>query len=128
MLFLRSNGTFVKNRNLKRQKCRCRPKFSKKNFFLVIWICASILTRWTGKFARRFFFCKIYVNVFFSKIIFHQLVQTLMQQLLAGLCYCHAHNVLHRDLKPQAKKKFLIFRNKKNKTKVLLKPQAENNF
>lgn len=24
-----------------------------------------------------------------------------MQQLLQGLSYCHAHNVLHRDLKPQ---------------------------
>lgn len=24
-----------------------------------------------------------------------------MRQLLQGLAYCHAHNVLHRDLKPQ---------------------------
>ncbi|KAH7724415.1 cyclin-dependent kinase 5-like isoform 1 [Aphelenchoides avenae] len=28
-------------------------------------------------------------------------VRTLMQQLLQGLSFCHAHNVLHRDLKPQ---------------------------
>ena len=24
-----------------------------------------------------------------------------MQQLLRGLSFCHSHNVLHRDLKPQ---------------------------
>ena len=24
-----------------------------------------------------------------------------MQQLLSGIAYCHAHRVLHRDLKPQ---------------------------
>jgi cyclin-dependent kinase 5 len=28
-------------------------------------------------------------------------VRSFMQQLLRGLAFCHAHNVLHRDLKPQ---------------------------
>lgn len=30
-----------------------------------------------------------------------QTVLSLIQQLLKGLSYCHARNVLHRDLKPQ---------------------------
>ncbi|VDM19972.1 unnamed protein product [Wuchereria bancrofti] len=30
-----------------------------------------------------------------------QIVKSLMQQLLCGLAFCHSHNVLHRDLKPQ---------------------------
>uniref|UniRef100_A0A0M3IE84 Cell division protein kinase 5 n=1 Tax=Ascaris lumbricoides TaxID=6252 RepID=A0A0M3IE84_ASCLU len=30
-----------------------------------------------------------------------QVVKSLMYQLLRGLAFCHAHNVLHRDLKPQ---------------------------
>jgi len=29
------------------------------------------------------------------------LVRSYMQQLLSGIAYCHAHRVLHRDLKPQ---------------------------
>lgn len=28
-------------------------------------------------------------------------VKSFMQQLLRGLSFCHSHNVLHRDLKPQ---------------------------
>lgn len=28
-------------------------------------------------------------------------VKSFMQQLLKGLAFCHSHNVLHRDLKPQ---------------------------
>ena len=28
-------------------------------------------------------------------------VRSFMQQLLRGLSFCHSHNVLHRDLKPQ---------------------------
>uniref|UniRef100_A0A915PXC8 Cell division protein kinase 5 n=1 Tax=Setaria digitata TaxID=48799 RepID=A0A915PXC8_9BILA len=30
-----------------------------------------------------------------------QIVKSLMYQLLCGLAFCHSHNVLHRDLKPQ---------------------------
>ena len=30
-----------------------------------------------------------------------QTIQSLMQQLLRGIAYCHEHRVLHRDLKPQ---------------------------
>ncbi|CAG9533888.1 unnamed protein product [Cercopithifilaria johnstoni] len=30
-----------------------------------------------------------------------QVVKSLMHQLLCGLAFCHSHNVLHRDLKPQ---------------------------
>ena len=29
------------------------------------------------------------------------LVKSFMYQLLRGLAFCHSHNVLHRDLKPQ---------------------------
>ena len=28
-------------------------------------------------------------------------LQSYMHQLLSGIAYCHAHRVLHRDLKPQ---------------------------
>lgn len=28
-------------------------------------------------------------------------LQSFMYQLLRGLAFCHSHNVLHRDLKPQ---------------------------
>ena len=31
----------------------------------------------------------------------HCVVKSLFYQLLRGLAFCHAHNVLHRDLKPQ---------------------------
>ena len=32
---------------------------------------------------------------------FFKIVRSLMHQLLSGLSYCHANNVMHRDLKPQ---------------------------
>lgn len=31
----------------------------------------------------------------------HETVKSFMMQLLKGLAFCHSHNVLHRDLKPQ---------------------------
>jgi cyclin-dependent kinase 2 len=30
-----------------------------------------------------------------------RLVKLYLYQMLAGIAYCHAHRVLHRDLKPQ---------------------------
>uniref|UniRef100_A0A183CE21 Cell division protein kinase 5 n=1 Tax=Globodera pallida TaxID=36090 RepID=A0A183CE21_GLOPA len=51
-----------------------------------------------------FEFCDLDLRKFFDTLdgqIDQKLVRTLMHQLLSGLCYCHAHNVLHRDLKPQ---------------------------
>lgn len=35
------------------------------------------------------------------KCLSFQIVKSLMHQLLCGLAFCHSHNVLHRDLKPQ---------------------------
>lgn len=33
--------------------------------------------------------------------LLHLYKQSYLHQLLAGVAYCHAHRVLHRDLKPQ---------------------------
>uniref|UniRef100_A0A915MFJ9 Cell division protein kinase 5 n=1 Tax=Meloidogyne javanica TaxID=6303 RepID=A0A915MFJ9_MELJA len=51
-----------------------------------------------------FEFCDLDLRKFFDTLNGHideKIIRSLMQQLLAGLSYCHAHNVLHRDLKPQ---------------------------
>ncbi|KAL3111603.1 hypothetical protein niasHT_019950 [Heterodera trifolii] len=51
-----------------------------------------------------FEFCDLDLRKFFDTLdgqIEQKVVRSLMHQLLSGLCYCHAHNVLHRDLKPQ---------------------------
>lgn len=42
-----------------------------------------------------------YVLWMLKYIVMHVLLQSFMYQLLRGLAFCHSHNVLHRDLKPQ---------------------------
>jgi len=36
-----------------------------------------------------------------GKSMHHMLVKSYLQQLIRGIAHCHAHRVLHRDLKPQ---------------------------
>ena len=40
-------------------------------------------------------------NLFTTTVRLHQTAQSYMWQLLKGIEFCHAHRVLHRDLKPQ---------------------------
>uniref|UniRef100_A0A915E1M5 Cell division protein kinase 5 n=1 Tax=Ditylenchus dipsaci TaxID=166011 RepID=A0A915E1M5_9BILA len=57
-----------------------------------------------NKLTLVFEFCDQDLKKFFDTCngeIDEKTVCSLMQQLLQGLSYCHAHNVLHRDLKPQ---------------------------
>uniref|UniRef100_A0A0N5A841 Cell division protein kinase 5 n=1 Tax=Syphacia muris TaxID=451379 RepID=A0A0N5A841_9BILA len=51
-----------------------------------------------------FEYCDLDLKKYFDSLnglIDQQVVRSLCYQLLRGLAYCHAHNVLHRDLKPQ---------------------------
>uniref|UniRef100_A0A7E4UW94 Cell division protein kinase 5 n=1 Tax=Panagrellus redivivus TaxID=6233 RepID=A0A7E4UW94_PANRE len=51
-----------------------------------------------------FEYCDLDLRKYFDTLngeINESVVKCLMQQLLAGLAYCHANNVMHRDLKPQ---------------------------
>lgn len=50
---------------------------------------------------RIIYFVYLLVYFFIYVTLILQVVKSLMYQLLRGLAFCHAHNVLHRDLKPQ---------------------------
>ncbi|CAJ0943255.1 unnamed protein product, partial [Mesorhabditis belari] len=57
-----------------------------------------------NKLTLVFEYCDQDLKKFFDSLNGHidqQTVRKLMQQLLRGLAFCHAHHVLHRDLKPQ---------------------------
>ena len=41
------------------------------------------------------------LNLFYCEKLDSETVKSLFLQLLRGLSFCHTHNVLHRDLKPQ---------------------------
>ncbi|KAE9555346.1 hypothetical protein FO519_001428 [Halicephalobus sp. NKZ332] len=58
----------------------------------------------SGSLVLVFEFCDLDLKKYFDNLggeISDDIVRSLMQQLLSGLSYCHANNVMHRDLKPQ---------------------------
>lgn len=57
-----------------------------------------------SKLTLVFEYCDQDLKKFFDSLNGHidqQMAKSLMLQLLRGLAFCHAHHVLHRDLKPQ---------------------------
>jgi len=36
-----------------------------------------------------------------KKVLPQEMIKSFLYQMLSGLCYCHSHRVIHRDLKPQ---------------------------
>ena len=44
---------------------------------------------------------KKYMKKFRDYRVDARIVKSMMYQLLKGICFCHSHRVLHRDLKPQ---------------------------
>jgi cyclin-dependent kinase 5 len=58
----------------------------------------------SGSLVLVFEYCDLDLKKYFDNVggeIDAMTVRSLMHQLLSGLAYCHANNVMHRDLKPQ---------------------------